>query len=409
MLSLLALAVAGPAAAQVWPVQREAEALAVDAAEVARTEGGTAEAALAELRAQGASVALTEWIEGAYRDRLAGLSLDTGGDVSVLLTGRKPVADMMAQAGEATVVVRFRTGAKATRDQLLAAIREHQAAIRAMLARPPAMGIDARRGELVIMIGGADAAGDREQLRKRIERLTDVPVRLAPADRPDGLLAGTAALDAPPSPLVGPVVPGGSQVMGPDPVNGRRYICTTGFAVSDGERTAIVTAAHCPDTLEHIATDGSRIPLPFVGQWGWGFQDVQVNLSPLADRAVFFADTARTQVRQVEHQRGRAATRVGDLVCHRGERSGYSCARVLMTDFAPSGDLCGGACLPMWVAVAGPSCRGGDSGGPIFIGTTAIGLLKGSSYRGDRSCGFYYYMPIDYLPEGWRLLTVPRP
>ncbi len=38
---------------------------------------------------------------------------------------------------------------------------------------------------------------------------------------------------------------------------------------------------------------------------------------------------------------------------------------------------------------------------------TAIGLLKGSSYRGDRSCGFYYYMSLDYLPQGWRLVTAP--
>ncbi len=409
MLRLLALAVASPAAAQALPPLREDAALVVDAAEVARTEGGSPEAALAELRAQAASVALTEWIEGAYRDRLAGLSIDVGGDVGVLLTGRKPVADMAVQAGGATVTVRFRTGAKATREQLLAAIRRHQATIRAMLVRPPAMGIDARRGELVVMIGGVDAGGDREALRQRIERLTDVPVRLAPADAPDGVLQGEAASLPAGAPPAGSFVPGGSRVVGPDPVNGRRYICTTGFAVSDGTRTAIVTAAHCPDQLEHIAPDGTRVPLPFVGQWGWGFQDVQVNTSPLADRPLFFADAARRELRQVEAQRGRAGTRVGDLVCHRGERSGYSCARVLMTDFAPSGDLCGGACLPQWIAVAGPGCRGGDSGGPIFIGTTAIGLLKGSSTRGDQSCGFYYYMPLDYLPEGWRLLVSPRP
>ncbi len=128
------------------------------------------------------------------------------------------------------------------------------------------------------MIGGVDAAGDREELRKRIERLTDVPVRLAPADRPDGLLQGAvAATPAAPTaaPPVGSFVPGGSRVVGPDPVNGRRYICTTGFAVTDGTQSAIVTAAHCPDQLEHIATDGTRTPLPFVGQWGWGFQDPQ--------------------------------------------------------------------------------------------------------------------------------------
>ncbi|MFK9326040.1 hypothetical protein ACJEKX_23930, partial [Escherichia coli] len=89
-----------------------------------------------------------------------------------------------------------------------------------------------------------------------------------------------------------------------------------------------------------------------------------------------------------------ASTRAGDFVCHRGERTGYSCALVQLTDFAPAGDLCGGACLPTWVTVAGPTCKGGDSGSPVFSGTTALGVLKGASYRGDGSCVFYFYMSV---------------
>ncbi len=401
MLTAFALAAAMPAAAQL-PLPAADAALATDAAAIARVEGRDPAAALAELRAQAASVAVTEWIEGRYRDRVAGIALDPGGDVAVLLTGKAAVADAAVTAGESIVAIRFRTGAKATRLRLLDAIRDHQAAIRAMLVRPPAIGIDARRGELVVMIGPVDAAGDRQELRRRIERLVGVPVRLASADRPD------SELQAPVPPGGGMIAPGevvgGSRVIGPDPVTAKRYICTTGFVVTDGVRTGIVTAAHCPDRLDHIGVDRSVTPLDFAGQWGWGFQDVQLGVSPLATRGVFYADAARAQLRPVESQRSRAGTRVGDILCHRGERSGYSCARVAMVDFAPSGDLCGGACLPTWVAVDGPTCRGGDSGGPIFIGTTAVGLLKGSSYRGDGSCGFYYYMSLDYLPEGWRLV-----
>jgi hypothetical protein len=76
-----------------------------------------------------------------------------------------------------------------------------------------------------------------------------------------------------------------------------------------------------------------------------------------------------------------------------------------MTDFAPAGDLCGGACLPTWVAVAGPTCGGGDSGSPVFARTTALGILKGGTYRPDGACVMYYYMSLDYLPAPWRLLT----
>lgn len=396
LVAALAMVAGNPAAAQDAATVVSAEAaLAQDAAEVAWVRGIDPAAALILLRKQIASIAATDWIEGRYRDRLAGIAIEPDGAVSVLLTGNRPVADAQIGAGDLIVPVRFRIGARSTRVELLDALNRHQAAIRAMLSRPPAIGIDARQGALVIQIGAADAGGDVAALRRRLADLTGVPIRLATTGRPDLDLAGE--------------VIGGSRLIGPDPTNGRRYYCTTGFVVTDGVRTGIVTAAHCPDQLDHIAPDRSVTPTTFVGQWGWGFHDVQVNATPDAVRPLFYADAARTQIRAVEAQRSRASTRVGDIVCHRGESSGYSCAEVMMTDFAPSGDLCGGPCLPTWVAVAGPGCRGGDSGGPVFLGTTAIGLLKGGSYRPDGSCVFYYYMSLDFLPDGWRLLIAPPP
>jgi len=387
----LALAVGTPAAAQDAAVIVSADtALAQDAAEVARIRGIGQSEALTLLRKQVASVAVTEWVEGEYRDRLAGTVVERDGSVTVLLTGKGAVPDGAVTLDGLSIPIRFRAGATATRAQMLAAIAEHQATIRAMVQRPPAMGIDARRGELLILIGAADAAGDVAALKKRIEALTGVPIRIATSGRPELDLSGE--------------VVGGSRLIGPDPVSGRRFYCTTGFVVTDGVQNGIVTAAHCPDTLEHVARDGTRTPLTFIGQWGWGFHDVQVNASPDAVRPLFFSDAARTMLRPVDAQRSRAGTRVGDIVCHRGEHSGYSCADVEMVDFAPSGDLCGGPCLPTWVAVAGPGCKGGDSGGPVFIGTTAIGLLKGASYRPDGTCVFYYYMSLDFLPDGWRLV-----
>lgn len=390
----LALAVGQPAAAQDAAVVISADtALAQDAAEVARLRGIDPAEALTLLRKQAASVAVTEWVEGEYRDRLAGTVVERDGAVTVLLTGKRPVPDGQVSIDGLSVPIRFRTGATATRAQLLAAINQHQATIRAMMTRPPAMGVDARNGELLVLIGASDATGDVAGLRKRIEALTGVPVRIATTGRPELDLSGE--------------VVGGSRLIGPDPASGRRFYCTTGFVVTDGARNGIVTAAHCPDTLEHVAKDGTRTPLPFIGQWGWGFHDVQVNASPDAVLPRFFSDAARTVLRPVDGQRSRAGTRVGDFVCHRGEHSGYSCAEVQMVDFAPSGDLCGGPCLPTWVAVAGPGCKGGDSGGPVFIGTTVIGLLKGASYRPDGTCVFYYYMSLDFLPDGWRLVRSP--
>ena len=58
--------------------------------------------------------------------------------------------------------------------------------------------------------------------------------------------------------------------------------------------------------------------------------------------------------------------------------------------------------------MTGPSCRAGDSGGPIFNGNVAFGIAKGGSYGRSGRCNFYYYMSTDYLPEGWSLL-IDRP
>ncbi len=43
------------------------------------------------------------------------------------------------------------------------------------------------------------------------------------------------------------------------------------------------------------------------------------------------------------------------------------------------------------------------SNGPVFSGGIGFGILKGGSGIHSR-CNFYYYMSLDFLPEGWRLL-----
>ena len=120
--------------------------------------------------------------------------------------------------------------------------------------------------------------------------------------------------------------------------------------------------------------------------------------------ALFFADTGRTVARPVTGWVTRPMTRSGDWVCKRGETSGASCAEIELADFAPPGELCGGLCSASWVTVKGPVCSRGDSGAPVFIGTTAVGVLKGGAFVENDGCAFYYYMSLDYLPGEWRVV-----
>ncbi len=422
--ALLVIVMATASVAQVVPppangaarVQLPVDALMQDAAEYAQRFGVPFDEAMRRMRAQGDSVPATDALRETFKDRWAGIAIEhlPTYRIIVLLTGTDPVAEQSVMAGGMTVPIVFRTGAVATREAVLAAITRYQANIRDSLAHPPGLGVDQRTGELVVMTASADADLDRNgELRARITAMTGVPVRIDVVDRPPVDMAQDQVVPVPtliPAPVDSGAIEGGGRVVGT--VDGKRYACTTGFVVSDGVRNGVVTAAHCPDTLSYVGkrpSDGSREewPLAFVGQWGWGYQDVQVNVATapgVGYAPLFYADTAKTLARPVATWRYRTSTRAGDFVCHRGERTGYSCAVIAMVDFAPAGDLCGGACLPTWVAVEGPTCKAGDSGAPVFEGSTALGLVKGGTYRRDGTCLFYYYMSTDYLPQGWTLL-----
>lgn len=394
-------------------VQLPVDAAMQDAAVYAQRFGVPLDTAMHRLRAQAESVATTDALRTAFADRWAGVAIEHQPDyrIVVLLTGTDPVPDRTIAAGGIVVPIVFRTGAGATRVALLAALSKYQATIRQSLPHPPGMGVDQRTGELVVAISSGDADLNRDgTLRARIAALTGVPVRIDVLDQQATTMAehigGPATL---PDSTVGAIadepIRGGARVIGT--VDGKRYACTTGFTVTDGTRYGVVTAAHCPDTLAYVDAERHEWPLDYVGQWGWGYQDVQVNVARGALGPLFYADTAKTLARPVVTWRYRTSTRAGDFVCHRGERTGYSCALIAMADFAPAGDLCGGACLPTWVAVEGPTCRGGDSGAPVFEGTTALGIVKGGTYAKNGMCLFYYYMSTDYLPPGWTLVHQP--
>lgn len=386
-LTMLTALAAGPAAAQPPRVQTPGEALAQDAAEYARNVGVSEAEAAGRLRAQAETVAVTDRIRETYAARLAGISIEhrPAFGIRVLLTGDAPVADRVIDAGGRRVPIRFETGARATRAQIVAAMTRHRDAIAAIVAHD-GMGYDGRTGALTIMADEGDLGGESaDRVAGRIAALTGLPARIRVLNRPSVNLAGV-----------------GGRLEGSIPGDERRFFCTAGFAVTDGARTGIVTAAHCPDEVSYRDETGASVPLVFAGGWGAQFQDVQVHVAPTPQPPLFRANAAS---RPQGERRLRSGTRAGETVCHRGEASGYSCAEVELTDFAPPGDLCGGPCDPTWVTVAGPVCRGGDSGGPVFLGATAFGIVKGGNYAADGSCNFYFYMSTDYLPPGWSLLT----
>jgi hypothetical protein len=377
-------------------VQSAAEALEQDSRAYAARHNLPDDEGLRRLQAQEGSVAATDALRIRYAKRFAGLFIEHHPQyrIVVLLTGRKKVpAETIMTSGMAVPVV-FRTGARATEAKVLAAMSRYQASIRASLDHAPALGADPKTGELVVIVHRDDVARHgAEALDENFEDMTGVPVRIR-AKTGDSADLG---------------LEGGARVFGISPESGRRQYCTAGFVVTDGARTGLVTAAHCPDELTYRDPKGGDAPLRFLGQWGWSHQDVQLHVAnedaAAAPSATFYADAGKTVARTPSAVRPRASSRVGDVVCRRGETSGYGCFEIELTHFAPPGDLCGGPCAPTWVMVKG-ECRGGDSGGPVFIGTTALGIIKGGgSHSRSGGCNYWFYMSTDFLPDGWSVLT----
>ena len=378
--------ITGTAAAQ--PVKAEASALAEDAAQYAAQYHVTVDEAARRLRAQQESVQATNAIAKEFASRLAGISIEHSPEyrIVVLLTGAEPVADRSADG----VPIVFRTGAKATRAQAIVALRRHLIDLHTELPGARGAGYDQRTGEVVLLVTAADAQRfGADTIRSRAEQISGVPARIVIND----LIEQNMGVD------------GGSRIEGASSLTGKRNLCTSGFVVTDGNRTGIATAAHCPDELTYYDPDGVTTALPFVVQDGLAYRDVQINLAPQADQPLFYADRGADSLRRVTTWRNRESTRPGDFVCHFGESSGYSCAEVELTDYAPPDALCGGPCEPTWVTVRGPSCIPGDSGGPVFSGGVAFGIAKGINRTSSGQCRFYYYMSTDYLPEPWRLMV----
>ena len=396
MMAAALLGTAAAAAAQAPPVaaparvQTPAEAIAQDAAAYALRYGLDAAEAALRLRALHASAPFTDAIRATHRARLVGVAIEHRPQlqVVVLLTGAEPVAATSIRVAGISIPVHFRTHAAASGDTVTRAMLQQAAGLAQLLPRARGMGLDPRTGELVILIGSGDAARpDLGAIERRAEVLTGVAVRFDIADRAEDLS------------LVG-----GARIEGVHAGDGRRYACTAGFAVTDGARTGIATAAHCPDEVEFTDPGGTRIALPFVGQWGARTQDVQINLGPAGQVAQFYADPRSGALRRLGGVRSRLSTRGGEWLCHYGTSSGYSCAEVELVNFAPPGSLCGGACAPTWVSVRTRDCRSGVSGGPVFSGDIAFGITKGGSGGRSARCNFYFYMSTDFLPAGWRLL-----
>jgi hypothetical protein len=171
--------------------------------------------------------------------------------------------------------------------------------------------------------------------------------------------------------------------------------CTSGYTVrAKNGNEGFVTAGHCTEKLTFNGT-----VMPFKKQNIRDTHDVQWHTSPKPydDKPWFLdRDDRGSSIREVSQVRGRDNQQVGEYVCKAGKTSQQTCGRIVDRSYRPG--YVGGADAT-FIRVdrdgAGPMVRLGDSGGPVFRGNTALGIVVAAI--GDPLD--MIYMPINYVAD----------
>lgn len=325
-----------------------------------------------------------------FADRIAGIYGvdDPTLKLVVRLVGTARVPREVFKAGDVDIPIEFEVGAPRTLRDLRAAVASNAAKIDAMVPRSLGHGTDERTGELVIQVPGDTSASQIQDQTQKLSAELGIPVRIENANG----------------------VTQKADVRGGYRVDTSTYFCTSGFTVRDTTTnvTAMLTSGHCEGVSRYYNVNQTTIALdPAKPEIEDAHRDLEMHTSGYVERPEFFA-TDLSNIRTVTGRRLRSSTYAGDNVCHRGHASGYSCGYVQQTDFVPKsttgGPVCGRdntiMCAPTWVRVTGGTCGPGDSGGPVFVSTVAVGLFNWVNMSGS-TCNWWAYMSLDYLPSPW--------
>lgn len=168
--------------------------------------------------------------------------------------------------------------------------------------------------------------------------------------------------------------------------------CTSGFGVvQDGTGTrGIATAGHCGEYNNNVATYNG-VNLPFVKQANGLQYDVQWHTAPgLTVRNLIFDGVSQ---RPITATKGRDQQAIGDFVCKYGINTRYTCGYI-NDKYASTGSAYSNTFIRFHSNTNAQEVGGGDSGGPVFNGNTALGIVHG--FIGNDGV----YMGINYVYPG---------
>ncbi len=270
---------------------------------------------------------------------------------------------MTAAAFACALLVALLLPGWASADTTLPMARTALAVIDALPPTPnTAWGIDPATGQLAVTLSTAAPAAGVARLAALAQRFGDV-VRI---DRTAAPITEQGLLSAPD--LSGPLLAG-------DVINDGKIVCSAGFNVVRNGRPYVLTAGHCTAGLP---------------EWQ-GIGPSSVSVFPKSDYGLISDNQAQPSGDvdlydgTVQPITAAGTPQVGEQVCASGETTQLTCGKVLAVDQTVDygdGDVVHG------LIKTNVHTDHGDSGGPLFHGSTGLGTVSGGDGTID------YFQPL---------------
>ncbi len=200
-----------------------------------------------------------------------------------------------------------------------------------------------------------------------------------------------------------------TTISGGHRINGSDQRCTTGFNVFDADNDlGITTAGHCDNVATYV---GLSSPLVFQSENNQGDYDVQWHKEPSSG-------ARHAQKNQIELVAGPTPTLditstlpstslpVGASVCKSGYAGSYMCGTIIDKNSHSNHNNAIGNYIRATSTTGDAMSVGGDSGGPVFVGNAAVGIIHGRGDPGTAYRNDLFYMPIERISSlGLTVLT----
>lgn len=192
-------------------------------------------------------------------------------------------------------------------------------------------------------------------------------------------------------------------------LTGRGVYCTSAYTMYTASRTFVsTTAAHCEGTLDHQGTPLTIVDRNFGGSFdiehvrgsGFVYKPWARDNEPTSGGTPYYREISRAY--------NRVDTPIGTWVCKYGQSLGHRCGELATRDFRPS-DFTGfpdrlNAPTFMRLDRVGTTqiAAGGDSGGPVYMGHAALGLIHGGFTNNCGAaylCGDMIYMAANFMTQ----------